>query len=174
MREMRTAVRFTVRPDGPRRPLKRVLLSSSLAGALLFALAPAVEAAPAAAANPCPRGHVRIVCVDLSNQTLWMQDKNGRRTFGPVPIRSGRKSYPTRTGMKRIYAKKVKEWSYLYNVSMPYSQYFDRGQAFHAYAPPISTPPGSHGCVNMRLADAKRLFSLTKTGDSAYIWGRRR
>ncbi|MGW0664316.1 L,D-transpeptidase [Streptodolium elevatio] len=174
MRDMRTAARFAARSDGPRRPLRHVLLSSSLAGALLFALAPAVEAAPAAAANPCPRGYVRIVCVNLDNQTLWMQDKNGRRTYGPVPIRSGRKGFPTRTGLKSIYAKRVKDWSYAYNVSMPYAQYFDGGQAFHAYAGAITTPPGSHGCVNMRLADAKRLFSLTQKGDRAYIWGRRR
>lgn len=174
MRDMRIAARLAAPARGPRRPLKRVLLSSSLASALLFALAPAVEAAPAASSNPCPTGYVRIVCVNLNNQTLWMQDKNGRRTFGPVPIRSGRKTYPTRTGMKRISVKRVKDWSYLYNVSMPYSQYFDGGQAFHAYAPPITTPPGSHGCVNMRYADAKRLYSLTKKGDRVYIWGRRR
>ncbi|MCF2531571.1 L,D-transpeptidase [Yinghuangia soli] len=160
---------------GLRRPVRRLLLSASLAGALLMALAPASEAAaPKKASNPCPRGYVRIVCVDLNNQQLWMQDKNGKRTFGPVPIRSGRKGYPTRTGLKKIYVKRVKDWSYLYNVSMPYSQYFDGGQAFHAYAGNIYSQPGSHGCVNMRYSDAKRLYSLTKTGDRAYIWGKRR
>lgn len=154
------------------RPWRHALVSASVAGALVFALAPAAEAA-SAPPQSCPRGYVRIVCVDLTHQTMWMQDQAGKRTFGPVPIRSGRKAFPTRAGMKKIYAKKVKEWSTLYNVSMPYSQYFDGGQAFHAYAGAMSDPPGSHGCVNMRYSDAKALFSVTRTGDQVYIWGRK-
>lgn len=185
MRVRRIAVRSTAphdsEPDDPgpgtrglRHPVRRTVLSAAFAGMLVFGLAPAAEAAAPKAANPCPRGYVRIVCVDLTNQTLWVQNKQGTRIFGPVPIRSGRKGYPTRTGLKRIYTKRVKDWSYLYNVAMPYSQYFDGGQAFHAYAGPITGPPGSHGCVNMRYGDAQRLFALTKVGDRAYIWGKRR
>ncbi|MDI2124933.1 L,D-transpeptidase [Yinghuangia seranimata] len=155
------------------RPSRHGLVSVSLAGALVAALAPAADAATPAEASPCPLGYVRIVCVDLTQQTLWTQDKDGNRTFGPVPIRSGRKAFPTRTGLKRIYAKKAHEYSSLYNVSMPYTQYFDRGQALHAYAGAITDPPGSHGCVNMRFSDAKKVFSLTRNGDYVFLWGSR-
>jgi hypothetical protein len=177
---MRTVVRRTLSSPAVRsaaRPLRHGLVSVSVAGALVFAAAAAADAASApgtpSAAAPCPRGYDRIVCVDLDHQTLWMQDADGTVTFGPVPIRSGRKGFATRTGMKRIYLKKVNEWSSAYNVSMPYTEYFDRGQALHSYAGPITAPPGSHGCVNMRNEDAKRLFSLTRVGDHVYIWGRR-
>ncbi|MCF2533242.1 L,D-transpeptidase [Yinghuangia soli] len=169
---MPSVLRTAVHRSGLSRPVRHALVSVSMAGALVAALAPAVEAAPAAS-NPCPKGYVRIVCVDLNRQSLWMQDASGKRTFGPVPIRSGRKGFATRTGMKKIFAKYEKDYSRLYHVSMPYAQYFDGGQALHAYAGAITNPPGSHGCVNMRHADAKKVFSLTRNGDRVYIWGRR-
>jgi lipoprotein-anchoring transpeptidase ErfK/SrfK len=93
--------------------------------------------------------------------------------FGPVPIRSGRDGYETRTGAKKIYWRNLHHVSTLYDVPMPYSQFFDGGQAFHSISGSVWSAPGSHGCVNMRGNDAKKYWSLLKNGDDVYVYGRK-
>ncbi|MFI1968651.1 hypothetical protein BLA24_11460 [Streptomyces cinnamoneus] len=122
------------------------------------------------AAGKCPVDKGRVACVDLTRQLSWIQD-GSRLKFGPVPIRSGRDGYETRTGLKRVYWRSVDHWSTLYKVRMPYSQFFDGGQAFHAIDGSVWSAPGSHGCVNMRRADAKKYWSLLKNGDDVYVYG---
>jgi len=56
---------------------------------------------------------------------------------------------------------------------MPYSQFFDGGQAFHSVGLSMWNPPGSHGCVNMTPATAKKYWSLLKNGDDVYVYGRK-
>ena len=124
------------------------------------------------AAGRCPVRSYRVACVDLDRQLTWVQ-KGRKVVWGPVPMRSGRAGYRTRTGWHRIYWKHKNHWSTLYNSPMPYSQFFDRGQAFHAIYGSIHNPNGSWGCVNLRLADARTLWSVLKKGDRVYVWGRR-
>ncbi|MFF1636787.1 L,D-transpeptidase family protein [Streptomyces sp. NPDC058246] len=124
------------------------------------------------AARKCPVRKYRVACVDLTRQLTWVQ-KGKKVVWGPVPMRSGRAGYRTRTGWFKIYWKHKNHWSTLYNSSMPYSQFFSGGQAFHAVYGSIYNPNGSWGCVNLRLADARKLWSVTKTGDRVYVWGRR-
>ncbi|MFE9766929.1 L,D-transpeptidase family protein [Streptomyces sp. NPDC005808] len=124
------------------------------------------------AAKKCPVRSYRVACVDLTRQLTWVQ-KGKKVVYGPVPMRSGRPGYATRTGWKKIYWKHKNHWSTLYNTSMPYSQFFDGGQAFHAVYGSIHTTVGSWGCVNLRLADARKLWGVLKKGDRVYVWGRR-
>lgn len=124
------------------------------------------------AAGKCPVRSYRVACVDLTRQLTWVQ-KGKKVLWGPVPMRSGRAGYRTRTGWFKIYWKHKNHWSTLYNSPMPYSQFFSGGQAFHAIYGSIYDPNGSWGCVNLRLADARTLWNLTKTGDRVYAWGRR-
>jgi lipoprotein-anchoring transpeptidase ErfK/SrfK len=56
---------------------------------------------------------------------------------------------------------------------MPYSQFFDGGQAFHSVGLSMWNPPGSHGCVNMTTTDAKKYWSLLKVGDDVFVYGRK-
>lgn len=56
---------------------------------------------------------------------------------------------------------------------MPYSQFFDGGQAFHSVGVSMWNPPGSHGCVNMTKTTAKKYWSLLKTGDDVFVYGRK-
>lgn len=131
----------------------------------------------AAGSNPnkdraCPTNKGRIACVDLTRQLTWIQD-GARLKYGPVPVRTGKASTPTRTGAKKIYWRSVNHWSTLYNVSMPYAQFFDGGQAFHSTTKSMWNPPGSGGCVNMRTADAKAYWSLLRNGDDVYVYGRK-
>ena len=45
---------------------------------------------------------------------------------------------------------------------MPYSQFFSGGQAFHGLTYMLDSFSGfGHGCVNMYIEDARRLWSLT-------------
>ncbi|WP_112471195.1 L,D-transpeptidase family protein [Streptomyces triticisoli] len=123
-------------------------------------------------AGKCPVNKGRIACVNLTLQLSWIQD-GSRLVHGPVPVRTGRKGYKTRTGLKKIYWRNIDHVSTLYNVPMPYSQFFDGGQAFHSADLSMWNPPGSRGCVNMRPKDAKKYWSLLKKGDDVYVYGRK-
>ncbi|MFF3639742.1 L,D-transpeptidase family protein [Streptomyces sp. NPDC002564] len=124
------------------------------------------------AAKKCPPRAYRLACVDLTRQLMWVQ-KGKKRLLGPVPIRTGRAGYPTRTGWHKVYWKHKNHWSSLYDTPMPYSQFFNRGQAFHAIYGNVYSPPGSRGCVNLRLADARLLWKTLDKGDRVYVWGRK-
>ncbi|MFI6981296.1 L,D-transpeptidase [Embleya sp. NPDC050154] len=118
----------------------------------------------------CPTDVGRIACVDLGRQVSWIQD-GAKQVYGPVAIRSGRDGFETRTGLHKVYYRAMNHWSTLYDVAMPYSQFFDGGIAFHAIDGSVTSPPGSHGCVNMRPADAQAYWGLLHTGDEVYVYG---
>ncbi|MFF2021544.1 L,D-transpeptidase [Streptomyces sp. NPDC058171] len=113
-----------------------------------------------------------VVCVDLTRQILWVTN-GGRVVYGPVPARSGVRGYATRTGRFAIYERVEEEWSDLYDSPMPFSQYFSGGQALHGSYRDIWEEPGSQGCVNLRYADAQRLWRSLRIGDTVRIWGAR-
>lgn len=102
---------------------------------------------------------------------MWVQ--RGRKViYGAVPIRSGRKGLETRGGWHSITRKKRDEISTLYhNTPMPHSQYFAGGQALHGSLTNLFTGPGSAGCVNLRPADAARLWNVLQVGDTVYVYG---
>ncbi|MET8452457.1 L,D-transpeptidase family protein [Streptomyces sp. NPDC005209] len=124
------------------------------------------------AAKKCPIRTYRVACVDLDRQVTWVQ-KGGKVVFGPVSMRSGRKGHTTRGGWHTVYWRHKNHWSTLYNSPMPYAQFFDGGQAFHAVYGSIYTTVGSWGCVNLKLADARKLWGVLKKGDRVFVWGRR-
>ncbi|QNP75572.1 murein L,D-transpeptidase [Streptomyces roseirectus] len=122
------------------------------------------------AARRCPVSSYRVACVDLARQLMWVQ-KGKRVLYKPVPIRSGRDGYETRTGTHRVYLRHKDHYSSLYNRSpMPYSQFFDGGQAFHGSHGDLFRG-GSHGCVNLRVPDARKLWGVLKKGDRVVVWG---
>ncbi|MEV6397783.1 L,D-transpeptidase family protein [Streptomyces sp. NPDC051907] len=123
-------------------------------------------------AGKCPTNKGRIACVDLTRQLSWIQDGKTLK-YGPVPVRTGKDGTETRTGAKKIYWRSINHWSTLYNVRMPYSQFFDGGQAFHSTTKSMWNPPGSGGCVNMRSGDAKAYWNLLKNGDDVFVYGRK-
>jgi len=140
--------------------------------AAVKAKTPARKATGPNAAGLCPTNKGRIACVDLTHQRLWVQ-VGKKVVFGPVQVRTGRKGYVTRTGLWHVYSRQLHHWSTLYNVAMPYSQFFSGGEAFHGLNEPMSTPPGSHGCVNMNTRDAKKLWSVLKLHDPVKVFGRK-
>ncbi|MFI7103108.1 L,D-transpeptidase family protein [Streptomyces sp. NPDC050161] len=123
-------------------------------------------------AGRCPTNRGRIACVDLTRQISWIQD--GRHLVKhPVPVRTGRNGDETRTGLQRVYWRHKNHVSSLYHSKMPYSQFFDGGEAFHAIGGSVWSAPGSHGCINMRTADAKAYWKLLSVGDDVYVYGRK-
>ncbi|MFE1234843.1 L,D-transpeptidase family protein [Streptomyces sp. NPDC059442] len=151
--------------------------TQGFAGPLTWRTMNTMLAQKAAGTNPnragkCPTNRGRIACVDLTRQLSWIQD-GSRLKYGPVPVRTGKNGTETRTGSKKIYWRSINHWSTLYHVSMPYSQFFDGGQAFHSTTKSMWNPPGSGGCVNMRQADAKAYWNLLRNGDDVYIYGRK-
>ncbi|MFG2500829.1 L,D-transpeptidase [Streptomyces sp. NPDC048441] len=122
------------------------------------------------AQGKCPVRSYRVTCVDLSRQILWVQ--TGRKVeFSPIPVRSGKVGYETRRGWHKVYLKRARHFSTLYNnAPMPHSQFFDGGQALHGTYSDLFKS-GSHGCVNMYASDANRLFALLRVGDRVYVWG---
>ncbi|MFC1417140.1 L,D-transpeptidase [Streptacidiphilus cavernicola] len=124
------------------------------------------------AAGLCPVNKGRIACVDLTHQRMWVQ-VGTKVVFGPVQVRTGRRGYVTRTGLWHVYSRQLHHWSTLYNVAMPYSEFFSGGEAFHGLNEPMSTPPGSHGCVNMNTWDAKKLWGVLKLHDPVQVFGRK-
>ncbi|MFI8343994.1 L,D-transpeptidase [Streptomyces sp. NPDC085639] len=122
--------------------------------------------------DECPTRSGVVVCVDMTRQLLWVQD-GGDIAFGPVPARSGSPSYPTRSGWYKLYKREKEFWSSLYDAPMPFSQFFDGGEAIHGSHRPIFEDPGSHGCVNLRYDDARALWSGLRIGDAVYVWGER-
>ncbi|MEU9338826.1 L,D-transpeptidase [Streptomyces sp. NPDC048290] len=120
----------------------------------------------------CPTNKGRIACVNLTLQISWVQD-GSRLVYGPVPVRTGRDGDETRTGLKKVYWRNIDHVSSIYNVPMPYAQFFDGGQAFHSASVSMWNPPGSRGCVNMTKTAAKKYWSLLKNGDEVYVYGRK-
>jgi hypothetical protein len=133
-----------------------------------FVLADRVRRDPAERRG-CPTRTYRVTCVDLNRQLLWVQ-RDKRLVFAPVPVRTGRDGMETRRGWHRIYWRRIDHFSTLYDVPMPYAQFFDGGQALHGTDANLFTS-GSAGCVNLTEADAKRLWKLLRKGDRVYVWG---
>ncbi|MER5629717.1 L,D-transpeptidase [Streptomyces nitrosporeus] len=119
----------------------------------------------------CPVRKERVTCVDLDRQLLWVQTSDSV-DFGPVPIRSGRDTEETRLGWHSVYWRSRDHVSTIYNnAPMPYSQFFDGGQAIHGRLDPLYDGGGSAGCVNLSLDNAEKLWNLLDVDDLVYIWG---
>ncbi|MGP3974578.1 L,D-transpeptidase family protein [Streptomyces sp. 8N114] len=120
----------------------------------------------------CRPARGRVVCLDLTHQVMWLL-KGRKVVLRAMPARSGARGYETRTGHFRILRRVRYDYSVLYRQQMPFSQYFSRGQAFHGTHKNIYSPPGSHGCVNLRYEDAENLWRWLRIGDRVRIWGRK-
>lgn len=122
------------------------------------------------AAKKCPVRSYKVACVDLTRQLVWVQ-KGRKVLFGPVPARTGKDGYETRSGWHRVYWRNRDHYSTIYNnAPMPFSQFFSGGQAFHGVYGDLFKG-GSHGCVNLQYKDAQRLWKALQRKDAVYVWG---
>jgi hypothetical protein len=145
----------------------RVAVTLVAACTALIALTPASAAADTGPdqPNPCPHRAGRVVCVDQDHQRMWVQ-KGSEVIFGPVLVRTGYRGMWTPDGTFHVYARH--EWPN--SPLLPYSQFFYHRYALHGSRDNLRKGK-SKGCVNMSVADARRLWRTLKTGDMVYIWG---
>lgn len=113
----------------------------------------------------------RVICVDKSAHKLrWVVDGKVRLELA---ARFGASGTPTRAGSFRIYWKDADHVSKLFGSSMPFSLFFDGGQAVH-YSSDFAARGlngASHGCVNIKnYAKMKELFHDARVGDKVVIY----
>jgi hypothetical protein len=99
-------------------------------------------------------------CYDRSmHQVVLMRNGNLVNTW---LVRGGSSSTKTRLGTHAVYYRDKDHVSGLFGSPMPYSQFFDGGEALHGSRSMTDPFSGhSHGCVNMYVEDARQLWNLT-------------
>lgn len=113
----------------------------------------------------------RWIEVDLSDQRLvaW----NGRKRVKTFIVSTGKKSTPTRTGTYAIQSKhrSTRMRGRGYNVpNVPYAMYYSGGYALHgAYWHKRFGTPVSHGCVNLRVSQARWLYNWAPVGTKVVV-----
>lgn len=125
--------------------------------------------APGALDPRCRTG--RVLCVDKTSRTLrFVVDGTVVQT---LDVRFGASTTPTREGVFHVYLKDADHVSRLYGSSMPYSMFFDRGQAVHYSSDfaAVGYAGASHGCVNVRDHDGiARLYDRVRVGDTVVVY----
>ena len=119
----------------------------------------------------------RWIEIDLSDQKLYAH--NGNNIDYEFLI-SGGKWALTPTGEFRIWIKlkytkmeggRKENNTYYYLPNVPYVQYFYRGYGIHgAYWHNNFGYPMSHGCINMSIPDAEKLFYWTSPSLGQSRW----
>ena len=113
-----------------------------------------------------PSGPVGII-VDLTNQMIYVY--RGGRQIGRSAASTGIKSHPTAPGTFTILTKNLTYHSEKYHeASMPFMERLTwDGMAIHGGNNPGR--PSSHGCIHVPLDFAKKLYGITKKGDTVLV-----
>jgi lipoprotein-anchoring transpeptidase ErfK/SrfK len=149
----------------PATPIIRTVRTGviGLLGAAALALAGAVGAAAAPDAPPCMTA--ARACVDLSTQQAWLM-RDGNVIYGPVPVSTGKASAPTDPGTFHVLWKDLHHRSSeFHNAPMPYSVFFNGGDAFHEDNVAVS----SHGCVHLGHRAAQTFYNTLHVGDVVQV-----
>jgi lipoprotein-anchoring transpeptidase ErfK/SrfK len=125
----------------------------------------AVPKTSVAKAPGVPCSAAAVACVSLSRQLAWFV-RDGKVVRGPVRVATGRAGYGTELGTFQVYRKNRMWYSTIYNnAPMPYSVFFDGGEAFHEG----STAIRSHGCVHLSATNAAWVFNFLHIGDTVQV-----
>jgi len=125
----------------------------------------AVPKQSAAKAPGVPCSAAAVACVDLSRQLAWFV-RDGKVMRGPVKVATGRSGYGTEVGTFHVFRKNRMWYSTIYNnAPMPYSVFFDGGEAFHEGSVYVR----SHGCVHLSAGNAAWVFNFLHIGDEVQV-----
>ncbi len=123
------------------------------------------SAARLAPSSQCPA--TARACVDLTHSETWLQS-NGKVTYGPVSMSSGRPGYRTPAGTYNAYWHDIDHRSSEFNgAPMPYSVFFNGGIAFHEGDVNVE----SHGCIHLSSSAAQTYYYTLHDGDQVYVYG---
>jgi hypothetical protein len=143
----------------------RRLSSIAAVGVAAAGCAAWMVASPATAnAATMPCSSAARACVDLSAQEAWLAH-GGRVTYGPVEVRTGRAGFRTDPGTFHVTYKDRDHVSSVYHSPMPYSVFFNGGDAFHEGS--LGVP--SHGCVHLSRAAAVTFYRDLAPGDEVQV-----
>lgn len=122
---------------------------------------PSTRSAP----SPDPCSAAAVACVSLSRQEAWFV-RDGRVVIGPIRVATGRPGYGTELGTFHVYRKNRMWYSTIYNnAPMPWSVFFDGGEAFHEGSVYVM----SHGCVHLSSAYAQEVYDFLQIGDEVQV-----
>jgi lipoprotein-anchoring transpeptidase ErfK/SrfK len=115
--------------------------------------------------------------VNLTKQRAYIYE--GNKLIRECVISSGTAKHRTRVGSFKVWLKvriqdmkggNKEDGSYYYTKNVPWITYFDGGIGFHyAYWHNNFGRPMSHGCINMKLSDAKYTYDYLKKGDRVIV-----
>lgn len=137
----------------------------------------AVYALPVTEEKPAVTTVSRAVEVDLSQQRAYLRE-NGK-VIDSFLVSTGRPGHETHTGTFRIVAKLTKQnmgnpdlsqAPNYYTKDVPWVMYFNGDQALHgAYWHHNFGHVMSHGCVNLPVNVAKRVFEWAPVGTTVWV-----
>jgi hypothetical protein len=131
---------------------------------------PKTYARVAKAARPRPSpGSGRRLEVYLRSQVVLLVGARNQ-VLRALHVSSGKPTTPTPPGSFKIFRKVLKDWSYPFNVWLPYASYFNGGIAFHE-APDVPPYPASHGCVRVPRDDAPTVYRFATIGTPVKVLG---
>jgi hypothetical protein len=130
---------------------------------------PAAAASPDEAPPSCLHG--LVICISQDDDTLRLMDHGVSKI--ELAVRFGAQRTPTRLGTFKVEWKDQDHVSKMFSSAMPYSLFFDGGQAIH-YSSDFAErgyKGASHGCVNTRDLDTtKQLFESVKVGTRVVVY----
>ncbi len=92
--------------------------------------------------------------------------RNGSVSYGPVPAIGGKSSAPTDPGTFTVFWKDLHHRSTIFhNAPMPYSVFFNGGDAFHEGS--LRVP--SAGCVHLTQSAAQTFYNTLNVGDVVQV-----
>ncbi|MBD2166372.1 L,D-transpeptidase [Calothrix membranacea FACHB-236] len=117
-------------------------------------------------AQPQKKSPTRWIEIDLSKQRLFAWE--GKKLVYSYRISTGKRATPTPKGKFAINSKyrlnRMRGEDYDI-PDVPYAMYFYEGYAIHgAYWHNNFGTPVSHGCVNLRVKQARQLYNWAKVG----------
>jgi lipoprotein-anchoring transpeptidase ErfK/SrfK len=134
-----------------------------LTGAAALLLAGTAGASAESNSPPCVAA--ARACVDLSTQQAWLM-RDGEVIYGPTPVATGKASAPTDPGTFRVSWKDLHHRSSEFrDAPMPYSVFFNDGDAFHEG----SVTNRSHGCVHLTHRAAQTFYATLHLGDVVQV-----
>lgn len=118
--------------------------------------------------------------LDITTQHMWVF-VDGKKVFeAPVTTGNVSKEFDTPTGTQRVMYKttKAKLTGEGYSEVVDYFIVFTTNTGFHdakwqaedKFGTDYYLKNGSHGCVRMKLADAKKLYELVEVGMPVFIY----
>jgi peptidoglycan hydrolase-like protein with peptidoglycan-binding domain len=136
----------------------------------LYNRAPANSGGNANGLDPrCMTG--KAMCIDKTTNSLrWVVSGDVKLT---LDVRFGCVGMETREGAFSVYRMHREYTSQMYDSDMPFSMFFDQGQAVHYSADfaAVGYNGCSHGCVNVRDWDGiEWLFGQVSIGDKVIVY----